>query len=237
MLIVPPLTLTPKHRRAAESITAFVLNGRAVLHERSRAYKCPATRCSAIITTSCLPSTALLLCLAPGFEGVSFTSGWKEALWPSSSRESPNDRSRPSSDTAELRQRSEGSLRALARRHGVNPKTIAKWRKRSTTADLPAGPKDPRSTSLTVVAVAGPAYRRRGADRSQVIDIGSGSVLRTTIRVADETGRGSLPLCGHHQRRERQLGAHMVAHGQPTILRVARSSTAARYSQPSPVAM
>ena len=47
-------------------------------------------------------------------------------------------------------QRSEESLRALARRHGVNQKTIIKWRKRTSTADLPTGPKDPRSSSLTI---------------------------------------------------------------------------------------
>jgi transposase InsO family protein len=41
-------------------------------------------------------------------------------------------------------------LRALARRHGVNQKTIAKWKKRRSTADLPTGPKDPRSTSLSI---------------------------------------------------------------------------------------
>jgi len=29
-------------------------------------------------------------------------------------------------------------------------KTIAKWKKRRSTADLPTGPKDPRSTSLTI---------------------------------------------------------------------------------------
>jgi transposase-like protein len=42
------------------------------------------------------------------------------------------------------------SLRALARRHGVNQMTIAKWRKRSSTADLRTGPKEPRSTTLTI---------------------------------------------------------------------------------------
>ena len=39
-------------------------------------------------------------------------------------------------------------MRALARHHGVNQKTIAEWKKRRSTADLPTGPKDPRSTSL-----------------------------------------------------------------------------------------
>ena len=47
-------------------------------------------------------------------------------------------------------QHSKESLRALARRHGVNQKTVAKWRKRSFTADLRTGPKEPRSTTLTI---------------------------------------------------------------------------------------
>ena len=46
-------------------------------------------------------------------------------------------------------QHSQESLRALARRHGINPKTVAKWRKRCSVADLPTGPKHPRSTVLT----------------------------------------------------------------------------------------
>ena len=47
-------------------------------------------------------------------------------------------------------QHGEASLRTLARRHGVNQKTIAKWKKRGSTADLPTGPKDPRSISLSI---------------------------------------------------------------------------------------
>lgn len=41
------------------------------------------------------------------------------------------------------------SLSALAKRHGINPKTVAKWRKRATTTDAPMGPKQPRSTVLS----------------------------------------------------------------------------------------
>ena len=37
------------------------------------------------------------------------------------------------------------SLRALANRYGVNQKTVAKWKKRTSVADLPTGPKEPRS--------------------------------------------------------------------------------------------
>src|ERR1700748_3439076 len=47
-------------------------------------------------------------------------------------------------------QRSQESLRALACRHGINPKTVAKWRKRDSVADLPTGPKTVRSTVLSV---------------------------------------------------------------------------------------
>src|SRR3982751_6932178 len=49
---------------------------------------------------------------------------------------------------AEL-QASQEATRVLAVRYGLNPKTVAKWRKRTTTADQPMGPKRPRSTTLT----------------------------------------------------------------------------------------
>jgi transposase-like protein len=38
-------------------------------------------------------------------------------------------------------QHNKESLRALAKRYGVNPKTIAKWKRRASAADLPTGPK------------------------------------------------------------------------------------------------
>jgi hypothetical protein len=47
-------------------------------------------------------------------------------------------------------QHSQESLRALARRHGINPKTAAKWRRRDSTADRRTGPTVPRSTVLSV---------------------------------------------------------------------------------------
>ncbi len=46
-------------------------------------------------------------------------------------------------------QHSQESLRVLARRHGINPKTVAKWKKRTSTADVPTGPKEPKSTVLS----------------------------------------------------------------------------------------
>ena len=47
-------------------------------------------------------------------------------------------------------QHSQESLRVLAAHYGINQKTVAKWKKRSSVADLPTGPTDPKSTSLSV---------------------------------------------------------------------------------------
>jgi len=41
------------------------------------------------------------------------------------------------------------SVRALAKRFGISPTTVQKWRKRSTTADAKMGPKVARSSVLT----------------------------------------------------------------------------------------
>ena len=46
-------------------------------------------------------------------------------------------------------QHSQESLRGLARRHGINPKTVAKWKKRTSVQDQRTGPKEPRSTVLS----------------------------------------------------------------------------------------
>ncbi len=46
-------------------------------------------------------------------------------------------------------QGSEESVRQLARRYGIRPTTVQKWRKRASTADLPMGPSDLRSTLLS----------------------------------------------------------------------------------------
>ena len=47
-------------------------------------------------------------------------------------------------------QHSQASLRSLAERYGINQKTVAKWRKRDSVADLPTGPKEPKSTVLSI---------------------------------------------------------------------------------------
>jgi transposase InsO family protein len=47
-------------------------------------------------------------------------------------------------------QHSQESLRALAKRYGINQKTVAKWKRRTSVADIPTGPKDAKSTVLSI---------------------------------------------------------------------------------------
>ena len=47
-------------------------------------------------------------------------------------------------------QHSQESLRDLAKRYGINPKTVAKWRTRTSVQDLPTGPKQAQSTVLSM---------------------------------------------------------------------------------------
>src|ERR671913_123132 len=62
---------------------------------------------------------------------------------------------------AEL-QRSQEATRTLAARYGLNPKTVAKWRRRRSTADARMGPSRPRSSVLTEAEEASVVeFRRR----------------------------------------------------------------------------
>ena len=45
---------------------------------------------------------------------------------------------------------SQESLRTLAQRYGINQKTVAKWKQRSSVADRPTGPKEAKSTVLSI---------------------------------------------------------------------------------------
>src|SRR4028119_2001539 len=71
---------------------------------------------------------------------------WGMSYGPGSSRQRPHDSGGPSSATSW----SEESVRALARRYGISPTTVQKWRKRETTADMPMGPAEPKSTVLSL---------------------------------------------------------------------------------------
>src|SRR6478752_7804499 len=46
-------------------------------------------------------------------------------------------------------QHSQESLRVLAKRYGINQKTVAKWKRRTSVADVRTGPKEARSTVLS----------------------------------------------------------------------------------------
>jgi hypothetical protein len=46
-------------------------------------------------------------------------------------------------------QHSQESLKKLAEHYAINPKTVAKWKRREYVHDAPMGPKEPRSTVLT----------------------------------------------------------------------------------------
>jgi hypothetical protein len=47
-------------------------------------------------------------------------------------------------------QHSQESLRILARRYGINQKSVAKWRRRWFVTDLRTGPRRPKSTVLSI---------------------------------------------------------------------------------------
>ena len=47
-------------------------------------------------------------------------------------------------------QNSQASIRTLAKQYSINPKTVAKWKKRSHTQDTPMGPKQKQSTVLSI---------------------------------------------------------------------------------------
>ena len=46
-------------------------------------------------------------------------------------------------------QRSQASIAELSRTYGLNPKTVAKWKKRVGVDDAPMGPKERRSSVLS----------------------------------------------------------------------------------------
>ena len=55
----------------------------------------------------------------------------------------------------------QASLAQLSQELGINPKTVVKWRKRSTVEDMKTGPTEPRSTVLTEAEEAAiVAFRR-----------------------------------------------------------------------------
>ncbi len=91
-------------------------------------------------------SYLLASCLIPGFDGAPLSSESKEALWAKFFMGAP-PRQRRSVEQYKIVQE---SLRALAKRYGINQKTVAKWKNRTSTADRPTGPNASRSTVLSL---------------------------------------------------------------------------------------
>jgi transposase len=76
---------------------------------------------------------------------------WKDALWDRFYTGAPvRLRQTVERYNVVAIQRSQESLRALAKRHGINQKTVAKWKRRTAVKDLPTGPKDAHSTVLSI---------------------------------------------------------------------------------------
>jgi transposase-like protein len=73
-------------------------------------------------------------------------------------------------------QNSQESLRALAKRYGINQKTVAKWKNREAVSDLPTGPREPKSTSLSLedeaIKKASLHFElRRASDNREISDL------------------------------------------------------------------
>ena len=93
-------------------------------------------------------------------------------------------------------QQSQESLAKLAKRYDLNPKTVAKWKKRSHVTDAPMGPKQPHSTVLS-------AGRRSADGRLSQADLITARRL-PVCRASDPAASHalsppSLPAAARHQ--------------------------------------
>ena len=108
-------------------------------------------------------------------------------------------------------QNSKASLRALSRRYGINQKTVAKWKKRSSVSDLPTGPTDAKSSVLSIedeaIIVAFRRHTLLPLDDCLY-------ALQPTIPTPDALLAASLPAASWHfeaaGRRRRQAGEEEV---------------------------
>mgnify|MGYP001951238245 FL=1 len=96
---------------------------------------------------------------------------WKEATWAKFVTGAPRQRT-PSEQQysdplpgralrSDVPKGAQASLTALSRELGIDPKTVAKWRKRATVEDMKSGPREPRSTVLTEAEEAAVVAFRR----------------------------------------------------------------------------
>lgn len=96
-------------------------------------------------------------CVVPGSHGASFTREGEEALWAAYSTVAPARR-REFEPSSKHRKSRLGPWP----RYGLNPKTVSKWRHRTTTADAPMGPRHVHSAALSPLEEAAVIeFRRR----------------------------------------------------------------------------
>ncbi len=92
-------------------------------------------------------------------------------------------------------QNSQESLRA-SKRYGINQKTVAKWKKRTSVADLATGPKEPKSTVLSpeeeAVIVAFRKHLRLDPPKT-VLDTRERNPPQSRVRDCRTWSRASLP--------------------------------------------
>ena len=92
-------------------------------------------------------------------------------------------------------QRSQASLSQLSRELGINPKTVAKWRKRATVEDLKTGPKEPRSSSTSWSRSSG-ATIRRASTSSRAVGWRLGDVA--PLAGGDDQAKGPAQRVSEH---------------------------------------
>jgi transposase-like protein len=89
-------------------------------------------------------------------------------------------------------QRPQASLARLSRELGINPKTVAKWRKRETVEDLKTGPKAPRSRRCGQLRTEAPA-RPKANRPNQWSPRSAGSFRTRRLRHTVKRRKASTP--------------------------------------------
>ena len=115
-------------------------------------------------------------------------------------------------------QRSEASVRALARRHGISATTVQKWRKRDTTGDARMGPKQINSSVLTVEQEAIIAAFRRHTllaldDCLYALQPSIPELTRSSLhRCLQRHGISRLPIAGSEEPGKKRFKAYPIGY-------------------------
>jgi hypothetical protein len=142
--------------RAGEPI--WGVNGIITRRKRSRLVDLasgPGKLCEALQIDKQQDDGDYFRCLVPKFDGAISSREWEGSIMGQVLHSS-------ATTTEAVRraiQHSQASLRALAKRYGINPKTVAKWQKRGSVADLLTGPREPKSTVLSIARTRPSSWR------------------------------------------------------------------------------